>query len=150
MSDSFKYPVIHVIAELGGMGLFRLCSEVKCMTDDTKVTLRMGPEEIQMMDDYVAEHPEVGTRSNFIRAAVRAFVVGDATDIDGRAEESGIFVRFPEVQLIALSLLKKQGICLSEEEYVRTCVLKKLITEETEKESAVNAFKTAQYTSKLK
>ena len=150
MSDSFIYPVLHVIAEPKGMGLYKLCGEVGWMSEDAKVTLRMGPEELQLMDDYVAEHPEVGTRSNFIRAAVRAFVVGDAPDIDGRTEESGIFVRFSEVQLNALSLLKEEGICFSEEEFVRTCVLKKLVTEETEKESAVNAFRTAQLTSKMK
>ncbi|HKM13825.1 MAG TPA: ribbon-helix-helix domain-containing protein [Candidatus Methanomethylophilaceae archaeon] len=120
------------------------------MVEDTKVTLRMGPEELQLVDDFVAENPNVGSRSNLIRAAIRAYVVGDAPDIDGRKEENGIFVRFSEVQLNALSLLKDDGICLNEEEFVRTCVLKELVTDEARKESATNAFKTAQFTSKMK
>ena len=39
------------------------------MTDEgTKVTLRMGPEVIQMMEDFMDEH-DIGNRSDFIRDA---------------------------------------------------------------------------------
>ena len=117
------------------------------MAEDAKVTLRMGPEELQMMDDYVAEHPEIGSRSNFIRAAIRAYAGSGEATVE---EEGGIFVRFSEVQLGALRLMKEEGICLNEEEFVRNCVLRQIIPEETAKESAANAFKTAQLASKMK
>ncbi len=117
------------------------------MGEDTKVTLRMGPEEVRIMDDYVDEHPEIGSRSNFIRAAVRAYVGSREA---GTEEKGGIFVRFSEVQMGALRLMKEEGICLNEEEFVRNCVLRQLISEETAKESAENAFRTAQLASKMK
>ena len=70
------------------------------MMEDVKVTLRMGPEDLQIIDDFVDENPDIGNRSNLIRAAIRAYVSGDAPGIKNlREEESGIFVRFSEIHL---------------------------------------------------
>jgi Arc/MetJ-type ribon-helix-helix transcriptional regulator len=46
--------------------------------DDERITLRMGQDEVQIMDSYLAKHPELGTRSLFIRTAVREYINRDA------------------------------------------------------------------------
>ncbi|HKM09945.1 MAG TPA: ribbon-helix-helix domain-containing protein [Candidatus Methanomethylophilaceae archaeon] len=120
------------------------------MAEDAKVTIRMGPEELQIMDDFVADNPNLGSRSNFIRAAIRAYVSGDAPETNIGQEEGGIFVRFSEVQLNALSMIKAEGMCFDEEEFIRTCVLNEIVTEEVRNKTMTNAFSTAQLTSKMK
>lgn len=46
--------------------------------EDERITLRMGTDEVQHMDSYLLEHPELGTRSLFIRTAVREYINRDA------------------------------------------------------------------------
>jgi Arc/MetJ-type ribon-helix-helix transcriptional regulator len=112
--------------------------------DDERITLRMGTKDVQMMDDYLEEHPELGTRSQFIRTALRQYIKGDAqTSIPSDKEESGIFVRFNQVELAILELLKQGGKCLNEEEYVRRCVTDVIIPKTSVEESA-NYFRAAQ------
>lgn len=120
------------------------------MAEDAKVTIRMGPEELQIMDDFVAENPNVGSRSNFIRAAIRAYVFGDAPEKNVSREEGGIFVRFSEIQLNMLALIKAEGMCFDEEEFIRTCVLKEITTEEVRNKTLTEAFSAAQLFSKMK
>jgi Arc/MetJ-type ribon-helix-helix transcriptional regulator len=121
------------------------------MMEDVKVTLRMGPEDLQIIDDFVDENPDIGNRSNLIRAAIRAYVSGDAPGNKSLREEgSGIFVRFSEIHLDVLSRLKDEGICLNEEEFVRKCVLDEIIPKGAQKETVENSFKLAQMTSKMK
>jgi hypothetical protein len=110
--------------------------------DDERITLRMGPSDVQMMDDYLEEHPELGTRSQFIRIALRKYMKGDSQSTSPDSK-SGIFVRFNTVELAALHLLKQRGKCLNEEEYVRRCVTD-AITPKTSAEEHEDIFKTAQ------
>lgn len=119
------------------------------MADEgTKVTLRMGPEEIQMMEDYMAEH-DVGTRSDFIRDAIKCYV--SIKNMDGNtASGSGIFVRFSDFQLDVLHNLVESGLQIDEEAYVRKCVLDKIIPESYEDDVIANAVRTAQRNAALK
>ena len=48
------------------------------MDEGKIISLRMGTEELQTMDDYLQQHPEMGGRSLFIRSAIRAYVDRDA------------------------------------------------------------------------
>ena len=78
------------------------------MTDEgTKVTLRMGPEVIQMMEDFMDEH-DIGNRSDFIRDAIKGYI--DSQRNGGTvASGSGIFVRFSDLQMDALQGLVQRG-----------------------------------------
>jgi len=91
--------------------------------DDERITLRMGTDEVQIMDDYLLEHPELGTRSQFIRTALRKYIKGDATNTSVSDTGSGIFVRFTPAQLSMLQLWKERGNCFSEEEFVRNSAM---------------------------
>ncbi len=120
------------------------------MTDDgTKVTLRMGPEEIQMMEDFMDEH-DIGNRSDFIRDAIRGYIASQRNGGSFDASESGLFVRFSELQMNALGNLVKLGICLDEEEFVRKCTLDKIVPANVVEESIENAFRAAQNSAEYK
>lgn len=119
------------------------------MTDEgTKVTIRMGPEEIQMMEDFMSEH-DIGNRSDFIRDAIRGYVASQRNGGSTQAE-GGIFVRFSDLHMDALSGLVQRGICYDEEEFVRRCVLEKIISKTVEEEAFNDSFRLAQRNAALK
>ena len=60
-----------------GMGLYRSTTAGEKM-DDEKISLRIGKEDLRDMDAFLAEHPELGSRSLFIRTAVREYIRRDA------------------------------------------------------------------------
>ena len=119
------------------------------MSDEgTKVTIRMGPEEIQAMEDFMAEN-DIGNRSDFIRAAITGYIDSQKEDVTV-VSDSGIFVRFSDLQLNALENLVQSGICFDEEEFVRKCVLDRILPKEVEEEAFNNAFRAAQRNAALK
>jgi Arc/MetJ-type ribon-helix-helix transcriptional regulator len=113
------------------------------MSDDgTKVTIRMGPEEIQMMEDFMADH-DIGNRSDFIRDAIKGYIASIKAGAPQNAE-GGIFVRLNDVQLETLDALVATGITVSGEEFIRKCVLEKIVPKAVEDETIENAFRAAQ------
>lgn len=117
--------------------------------DGTKVTLRMGPEEIQMMEDFMDEH-DIGNRSDFIRDAIRGYIASQRAGNPDCASEGGIFVRLSELQMDALQGIVQRGISLSEEEFVRKCVLDKIVPATIAEEACADSFRTAQRNAALK
>jgi hypothetical protein len=114
------------------------------MMEDERVTLRMGTSEVQAMDDYLLEYPELGTRSQFIRTALRAYMKRDGTSTPAsNATESGIFVRFNPVQLSMLHLWKQRGNCFDEEEFIRNSAMN-IILPKPKAEDLENIQTTAQ------
>ena len=92
------------------------------MTDDgIKITLRMGTEELQALEDFMGER-----------------------DLDG------IFVRLSDLHMDALNQLVQRGICLNEEEFIRRCVLEKIVPKTIEEEALSDSFRTAQRNAALK
>ena len=121
---------------------------IKMSDEGTKVTIRMGPEEIQAMEDFMADN-DIGNRSDFIRAAITGYIASQKAGVQVTSD-SGIFVRFSDLQLDALGNLVKSGICFDEEEFVRKCVLDRILPKTVEEEAFDNAFRTAQRNAALK
>ena len=65
--------------------------------DDEKISLRISKEELQALDLYLEEHPEEGSRSHFIKNAIRSRLDRDAQAGKEEVEErpDGIFVKLP-------------------------------------------------------
>jgi len=119
------------------------------MSDDgTKITIRMGPEDIQMMEDFMADH-DIGNRSDFIRDAIKGHMAAINAG-QPRTAEGGIFVRLSDIQLDTLNGLVQTGIAVSGEEYIRKCLLEKIVPKSIEDESIENAFRAAQMKSAYK
>lgn len=45
--------------------------------DGERISLRLEPEDLEMIDDFVEQHPEFSNRSHLARIALRAFIEGD-------------------------------------------------------------------------
>ncbi len=84
------------------MGKSLSCTKKRMdMTDDGfKITLRMGIEEAQSLDDFVSERDL--NRSEFIREAIKRYMEMYDTPIAQTASESGIFIRFSNLHMDAL------------------------------------------------
>ena len=56
--------------------------------DDEKISLRISKEELQAIDSYLSAHPEQGSRSLFIKNAIRASLNRDAqASVEKKVEE---------------------------------------------------------------
>ena len=119
------------------------------MTDDgIKITVRMGTEDFQAMDAFMVDH-DLENKSIFVRDAIRAYMESYDSR-DQKAPEGGIFVRFSDLHMDALNQLVQRGICLDEEEFVRRCVLEKIVPKTIEEEAYSESFRTAQRNAALK
>jgi Arc/MetJ-type ribon-helix-helix transcriptional regulator len=124
--------------------------EKKMVEKELTISIRLSVEDNQMIEDFMAER-KIDSRSRFIRDAISGYI-----DLQRRAGRSnseigeGIFVRLREMHLETLRLMVEDGTAFSEEEYIRKCVLEKLVSPESESDSANRAFKAAQSTSRMK
>ena len=103
-------------------------SEKVRAVDDERITLRMGTSDVQMMDDYLEEHPELGTRSQFIRTALREYVKGDGKGTP--SDKSGIFVRLNEKESNTLRMIVDNEPFIDTEEFIRHCLRKAMSSKE--------------------
>lgn len=111
-----------------------------------KVTIRISPEDLNLLEDYMAEHG-IENRSDCIREAIKSLVEKDKVE---DCSQTGLFVHLSEIQKATLKGLVDLGIAVSEEEFVRRVLLEKIIPA-NEVESAIsNAFRLAQKQSALK
>lgn len=106
--------------------------------DDDKVTIRMGTEEIQIMEAYLLDHPELGSRSNFVRTAVREYINRDADRTPADKNKDGIFIGLKEFERNTIRMVIEKDIFMNEEEFIRACV------RDTVKEKYRDDLKTAQ------
>jgi len=146
---SFKY-LQSFVSDTESKGWDSTYSEVMEMGEkEVAISFRIGIEDNQIMEDFMTERGIDG-RSRFIRDAIIGYI-GQQKKVSGSAgNENGIFVRFREVQMEALRLVVEDGTAFSEEEYIRKCVLEKLVSKESEIDSVDRAFKAAQLASKMK
>ena len=123
------------------------------MTDDgIKITLRMGTEELQALEDFMGER-DLENKSNksvFIREAIKRYMETYDSPAGQMPSEGGIFVRLSDIHLDALNQLVQRGMCLNEEEFIRRCVLDKIVPKTVEEEAIEDSFRTAQRNAALK
>ena len=89
------------------------------MTDDNKiVSLRMGEDEIQMMDEFLKGHPELGGRSLFIRTAIRQYIDRDA-DVQRTSNKNEVAVRLSAVELETIDSMIDDGTYIDRADAIR-------------------------------
>jgi hypothetical protein len=109
------------------------------MDNDERVTLRMGTEELQALDSFLAKNPKLGTRSQFIRTAISEYIDRDA-DVATRSDSDGIFTRFTESEMMAIKVVVEgKGMFISNEELIRAAVHKMMARHEETVENALSA-----------
>ena len=127
------------------------------MANDPQVTIRMGTEEIQCIEDYLADHPEVGNRSLFIRNLVREYFNRDAEvetektvsksdverdvciDLPGN-NKSEILLNLPRRYADALRSGIENGTYMNEGEYIRFLLNDILSSKQESVQKAKEAF----------
>jgi len=126
--------------------------------EDERITLRMGQEEVQAMDSFLARRPELGNRSLFIRTAVREYINRDA-DVSavqrspqGNSVErdvcvvfpngSGeVTVRLPKRMVDTLKIeVDERGSYLNAGELIRSWFTERHVTEEQKRQTAIESF----------
>ena len=93
--------------------------------DDEKISLRISREELQMLDSYLEKHPEEGSRSHFIKNAIRSRLDRDAQIGKDEVEEKpdGVFVELPPLLKASVDALGGM-MYRSPEEYIRALIVR--------------------------
>jgi Arc/MetJ-type ribon-helix-helix transcriptional regulator len=102
--------------------------------DDERITLRMGTRDVQMMDEFLEEHSELGwSRSQFIRAAIAKYIKGDVKTSLENDKADGTFVRLPARYVAAMRLAVDRGMYNDEGDFIVSCLRKELDPDSSER-----------------
>ena len=122
------------------MGLYK-AQKVRKMTDDKIISLRMGTEEIQAMDDFLEGHPELGGRSLFIRTAIRQYIDRDA-DVQASTKNT-VEVRLSRAELETLQSMVDDGTYIDCADAIRELIRSKIVDDVKVTEVAQNKYSDA-------
>ena len=111
------------------------------MTDEKIVSLRMGTEELQKMDDFLEGHPELGGRSLFIRTAIRQYIDRDA-DVQASSKNT-VEVRRSRAELETIQSMVDDGTYIDGADAIRNMVRSKMVNEIKVTEVAQNRYSDA-------
>lgn len=93
--------------------------------DDEKISLRISKEELQAMDLYLEGHPEHGSRSQFIKNAIRDALNRDARSASTNKEDEGLLIRLPRnLRVVVDSLIGEWYV--SPEDYISSLIRKEI------------------------
>jgi len=114
--------------------------------DGTKITIRVSPEDIQLMEDFMSDH-EIENRSDFVRDAIHGYIQSSNTAAEAGGD--GIYVHLSAVQLETLENMRKDGTIFDAESFIRQLVLAEIIPKDSLEDSKSRAFKAAQQASRM-
>ena len=97
------------------------------MTDDKIISLRMGTEDIQMMDGFLEGHPELGGRSLFIRTAIRQYIDRDA-DVQ-TSNKNEVAVRLSAAELETIDSMVDDGTYIDRADAIRSMMRNVMVNE---------------------
>ena len=124
------------------MGLYK-AKKVRKMTDDGKiVSLRMGTEELQMMDDFLEGHPELGGRSLFIRTAIRQYIDRDA-DVPVTSRKNEVAVRLSAAELETIDSMVDDGAYIDRSDAIRSMMRSMMVNQTKETELIQSKYEAA-------
>ena len=95
------------------------------MDDGKIISLRISNEEMQEIDSYLMEHPEVGGRSLFIRNAIRAYVDRDA-DVVQTKKKNETAVVLANAEMDAIDSMVEDGIYIDRSDAIRSIIREKI------------------------
>ena len=103
--------------------------------DGERISLRLEPEDLILLDGFIKKHPEYSNRSNFARVAIRSFIEqfeGDrATEATKLGKKSNVMtIEGPRFAHETIMTSVRAGIYNSPEEAVVECIRKKFIDTE--------------------
>ena len=112
------------------------------MTDEKIVSLRMGTEELQKMDDFLEGHPELGGRSLFIRTAIRQYIDRDA-DVPVTSNKNTVEVRLSAAELETIDSMIDDGTYIDRADAIRNMMRSIMVNEAKIGELAKSKYEAA-------
>ncbi|KQM11688.1 hypothetical protein AOA80_06530 [Methanomassiliicoccales archaeon RumEn M1] len=104
--------------------------------DGERISLRLEPEDLRMLDGFLEEHPEFSNRSHLARLAIRAFIEQNEAP-EGIASErrpakgNAVTIDVPALAYMTIESFIRAGVYNSMEDAVVECLREKFITKET-------------------
>ena len=109
--------------------------------NDEKISLRIEADELARIDAYLADHPEEGSRSLFVKNCIRERLDRDA-EVPQNVSKAGnvlLTVELPEKLAVAVEAAASQGVYLDASEYVRAILRSRMSGLLEQTENAIDA-----------
>lgn len=91
--------------------------------------MRLGTEELELLDRFIEEHPEYSNRSQLARMAIRAFIEARGTQASGTSDGK-MLVEIPRVALAVMEGMVRAGIYSSVCGAIEDCVRREFVPKE--------------------
>lgn len=96
--------------------------------NEERISLRLGFEELRLMDDFLDKHPEYTSRSQLARIALKAFIEGRKEESRKLASDTTVTIRVPPLALRAIKSLVRAGVYNTINEAIEECIRKEFIS----------------------
>lgn len=98
--------------------------------DGERISLRLEPEDLVILDAFIKKHPEYSNRSNFARIALRSFIervdgTSETASTNNEVQDNVVSVRVPRLALDTIRDLVRAGAYNSPEDAIVECVRKR-------------------------
>lgn len=85
--------------------------------ENERITLRLDPEDLRLIDEFIATSNEFSNRSQLARAAIRAYVEARAGSVEGtNRKPNEVVVQLPPLVLDTIAHLVAEGVYSSPSE----------------------------------
>ncbi len=98
--------------------------------DGERITLRLEPEDLELLDSFIEKHPEYASRSQFTRVAIRAFIEGAQGSSVTEDKDNHVVVELPRKALFVIQAMVREGIYNSVEGAIEEAVRKEFLRPE--------------------
>ncbi|MDD1768239.1 MAG: ribbon-helix-helix domain-containing protein [Methanomassiliicoccales archaeon] len=97
--------------------------------DGERISLRLGREELELLDRFIEEHAEFSNRSQLARVALHSFIEAKGTQVP-EMNELEIPVKIPRAALGVMEGMVRAGIYNSIGGAIEDCVRKEFVPKE--------------------
>ena len=109
--------------------------------DGERITLRLEPEILELIDDFVEKRPEFSNRSHLARVALRAFIEG--AHKTPMSEETGnrVTIEVPTALLhVMRTMVKEEGLYNSVDDVIMETLRKEFVSKQYLEEAKKRAL----------
>lgn len=95
-----------------------------------RISLRLEGEDLELIDEFIAAHPEISNRSQLARIALRAFIERDG-EIRGEGPGKGeVILKIPPAVRSIMEGMVEDGYYNSVEDIIVECLRKEFVSRE--------------------
>lgn len=100
------------------------------MTDDGRiVSLRIGTEDLQIMDNFLERHPELGGRSLFIRTVIRQYIDRYTDAPPKLTNKNEVVVKMSMAEMETIDSMIDDGIYMDRPDAIRSLIRSKIVND---------------------